>query len=183
MNECPTSKLETIHYIMKCSALIIGTSFLLGACGSKAPVETTFSQNEPAADASEVEVPAATAPEEPVTDSTTETGEESDRGAVFFAFDSAKLSEPAKAALESDIDWLMASPGRDIIVHGYTDDTGDSSYNLELGKERAQAVRDYLVSQGIAEGRIVVVSHGENGPEMRDDLERRAVYMRELARN
>jgi outer membrane protein OmpA-like peptidoglycan-associated protein len=76
-------------------------------------------------------------------------------GSVLFASDKAellpaaqqRLTEVAKALKEGEQDAHM-------IVEGHTDGKGSQSYNLDLSARRAQAVRSYLVSQGIAEERI-----------------------------
>jgi outer membrane protein OmpA-like peptidoglycan-associated protein len=50
-------------------------------------------------------------------------------------------------------------------IEGHTDNTGDATYNLELGEERAMAVRDYLAkAHGIALNRLNVISYGEEKP-------------------
>jgi OOP family OmpA-OmpF porin len=49
-------------------------------------------------------------------------------------------------------------------IEGYTDSIGSESYNLELSRKRAQAVADYLISQGIDNGRLQVIPMGESNP-------------------
>ena len=49
-------------------------------------------------------------------------------------------------------------------VGGYTDDAGDAEYNLQLSASRAAAVRDYLLSLGIAKSRLRVRGYGEASP-------------------
>ncbi|MEM9134063.1 MAG: OmpA family protein [Actinomycetota bacterium] len=51
-----------------------------------------------------------------------------------------------------------------VVVIGHTDDVGDEQLNAELASERAQAVVDYLVSQGVVAGQLVVASAGEDAP-------------------
>ncbi len=51
-----------------------------------------------------------------------------------------------------------------IIVAGYTDDTGTPQYNLQLSRKRAQAVADYLIAQGVQPIRIQTVGYGEADP-------------------
>ncbi len=49
-------------------------------------------------------------------------------------------------------------------IQGHTDSTGDDSYNLRLGEQRAEAVRRYLNKQGVALNRMSTISYGPNEP-------------------
>jgi len=101
----------------------------------------------------------------------------SDSEVVYFEFDSAALTTEGKTELADEIAWLKAHPRRHIVLHGYTDDVGTPSYNLTLGNARANAVRTYMASEGIDLVRMHVVSHGESGPELPDEDERRAMFV------
>ena len=83
---------------------------------------------------------------------------------VFFAFDSSALSAEATAALDTQANWLRNHPETNVIVQGYCDERGTREYNLALGERRANAVKQYLVSQGIAEHRISTISYGKERP-------------------
>lgn len=83
---------------------------------------------------------------------------------VFFAFDSSALSAEATAALDTQVNWLKNHEGTNVIVQGYCDERGTREYNLALGERRANAVKQYLVSQGIAEDRISTISYGKERP-------------------
>ncbi|MEE6207476.1 MAG: peptidoglycan-associated lipoprotein Pal [Alphaproteobacteria bacterium] len=82
---------------------------------------------------------------------------------VFFAFDSSALSAEAQAALDTQVEWLK-SHETNVIVQGYCDERGTREYNLALGERRANAVKEYLVSHGISEDRISVISYGKERP-------------------
>ena len=82
----------------------------------------------------------------------------------FFAFDSSALSAEATAALDTQANWLRNHPETNVIVQGYCDERGTREYNLALGERRANAVKQYLVSQGIAEHRISTISYGKERP-------------------
>ena len=66
-----------------------------------------------------------------------------------------KLNEVAKALTEQDPESRMA-------VEGFTDSQGAAAYNQDLSQKRAQSVRDYLVSRGIASDRITAEGFGLN---------------------
>lgn len=94
---------------------------------------------------------------------------------ALFAYDSAKLSEKAERTLALLARCFDTGPMRyqDLLVTGHTDPRGSDEYNLDLGLERAVAVRDYLVDEGVEDFRIEARSVGErrasNDPEDWDD--------------
>src|SRR5215469_10291533 len=59
---------------------------------------------------------------------------------------------------------LQAYPGLKLQVEGYTDSTGTPEFNQKLSENRAGAVRDFLVSQGVAQGNIAATGYGQNNP-------------------
>lgn len=85
---------------------------------------------------------------------------------VFFAFDSAELSEEAKSVLDDNIRWLSRLDNNRIsfVLEGHADERGSEEYNLALGDMRAQVVERYLVANGIDLSRIQTVSLGEERP-------------------
>ena len=83
---------------------------------------------------------------------------------VFFAFDSSALSAEAQPALDTQVAWLKKHDDVNVIVQGHCDDRGTREYNLALGERRANAVKQYLVSQGIEESRISTISYGKERP-------------------
>ena len=83
---------------------------------------------------------------------------------VLFDYDSAKLDTSAKLLLDSQSRFLRANTDLNFIVEGHADERGTREYNLALGEQRATAVRDYLVIQGIDPDRIKVISYGKEKP-------------------
>jgi peptidoglycan-associated lipoprotein len=92
-------------------------------------------------------------------------------GDAFFDYDQFSLREDARTALATDADWLKHWPGTDILVEGHADERGTAEYNLALGKSRARAVEEYLVSLGIPQNRIKVDSLGKDAPFCTQDNE------------
>ena len=85
-------------------------------------------------------------------------------GTVFyFDFDSSTLKPSAQAALDAHIA-LLRSNDRSVRLEGHTDERGTRDYNMALGERRANAVRDYMVVNGVASYRIETVSYGEEQP-------------------
>ncbi len=83
---------------------------------------------------------------------------------VLFDYDSAKLDSSAKIILDAQSRFLRANTDLNFIVEGHADERGTREYNLALGEQRATAVRDYLVIQGIDSARIKVISYGKEKP-------------------
>jgi peptidoglycan-associated lipoprotein len=83
---------------------------------------------------------------------------------VFFDLDKSMVRDDAKPALQKDADWLKKWGSVAITLEGHCDSRGSAEYNLGLGNRRATAVKDYLVSLGVASGRVTVVSKGKEQP-------------------
>ena len=83
---------------------------------------------------------------------------------VFFDFDKSTLSSKAQETLDKQAAWLTRVSGATILVEGHCDERGTREYNLALGDRRATAVKDYLVSKGIAASRIKTISYGKERP-------------------
>lgn len=83
---------------------------------------------------------------------------------VYFNYDEAGLSEEARSGLQRNADLLRAQPTFRLTIEGHADERGTNEYNLALGDRRANAVRDYLSSLGVAGDRLRTVSYGEERP-------------------
>ena len=83
---------------------------------------------------------------------------------VFFESDSSDLTPTAVATLDKQAAWLSRYPRYAILMEGHADERGTREYNFSLGSRRAQTVRDYLASRGVAAGRVRIVSYGKERP-------------------
>ncbi len=83
---------------------------------------------------------------------------------IHFDYDQYVLTDAAKAILVSNAGLLRAAPAVKIIVEGHCDERGSDEYNLALGEKRALATKNFLVSLGVADARISVISYGEEMP-------------------
>lgn len=81
----------------------------------------------------------------------------------YFDFDDSTLKPGARAELTKHAMRLQETP-RNIRIDGHTDERGSREYNMALGERRANAVRDFLVLQGVDASMIEVVSYGEERP-------------------
>jgi OOP family OmpA-OmpF porin len=101
-----------------------------------------------------------------------ETGIELQRGldqfvasrVVEFEFDSDQLTAEGRETVEEVAALLSSLPGINVEISGHTDSTGDDEFNLDLSKRRADAVRTYLVEQGLAGARFETAGFGETRP-------------------
>jgi peptidoglycan-associated lipoprotein len=84
---------------------------------------------------------------------------------VRFEFDSYELSFEQRTKLESVIDFMRIHPEVSLTLEGHTDERGTREYNLALGESRAQAVREFLLSNGIDGNRVRTVSYGKARPK------------------
>jgi peptidoglycan-associated lipoprotein len=83
---------------------------------------------------------------------------------VLFAVDQSTLSPAAQATLDRQAGWLIANRDYTAVIEGHADEQGTREYNLALGARRANAVREYLMSRGVAGNRLRVVSYGKERP-------------------
>ncbi|MBE6444746.1 MAG: peptidoglycan-associated lipoprotein Pal [Alphaproteobacteria bacterium] len=83
---------------------------------------------------------------------------------VFFAFDSSAISADSAEILNTQVKWLKKHHNVNVVVQGYCDERGTREYNLALGERRANAVKQFLVSHGVAADRISTISYGKERP-------------------
>jgi peptidoglycan-associated lipoprotein len=90
---------------------------------------------------------------------------------VRFTYDSAELSDAARASLQKNAAWMQRWTSTRVTVEGHADARGTSEYNLALGERRAASVRDYLASLGVDVARVNTVSLGEERPLCTEETE------------
>ena len=90
---------------------------------------------------------------------------------VFFDLDKSEIRDDARTSLQKDADWMKKWTSTQTTVEGHCDSRGSSEYNLSLGSRRANAVKDYLVSLGIAANRVTIVSKGKEQPFCSEESE------------
>lgn len=84
---------------------------------------------------------------------------------AHFDFDSAILTDAGRAELDA---WLaVAAKDKKIRVSGHADRLGPEPYNVKLSLRRAEAVKQYLISKGMAPHRIELEAKGESDPVKR----------------
>ena len=149
---------------MKKLLLVTAAAAALAACGSKDKnvstasddmVEnTTPSDSVADNDVDLVELPGAQA------DLIAAAGSDT----IYFVTDQYNLESDARATLAAQARWMLANPNVNASIEGHADERGTREYNLALGERRANAAREYLVSQGVPNNRLTTVSWGKERP-------------------
>jgi outer membrane protein OmpA-like peptidoglycan-associated protein len=83
---------------------------------------------------------------------------------VNFDFDKATLRQEDIGSLDNDVATLKTWGDVDIEVAGHTDSMGSDAYNMKLSQQRAEAVRNFLISRGVAADRLTAKGYGESQP-------------------
>jgi peptidoglycan-associated lipoprotein len=83
---------------------------------------------------------------------------------VLFPVDQSTLTPEALTILAGQASWLNQNPEIQILIEGHADEQGTREYNIALGGRRAEAVRGYLISQGVLDARIRIRSYGKERP-------------------
>ena len=147
-------------------SVLIGMSVLaltVGACGKKAPPAdippVTEQPVNPPGTATEdsvdlVELPAMQA------DLVAKAGSDT----VFFSTDESSLDSQAQATLAAQARWLLANQSVRGSIEGHADERGTREYNLALGERRANAAKQFLIANGVPEGRLTTISWGKERP-------------------
>ncbi|WP_129792135.1 OmpA family protein [Sphingosinicella sp. CPCC 101087] len=85
-------------------------------------------------------------------------------GDVTFDFDRATIRADARPTLDRLVALIEASGEGEISIEGHTDSKGEDAYNRRLSEQRAEAVKAYLASKGVAEDRLSTLGLGETRP-------------------
>lgn len=84
---------------------------------------------------------------------------------VYFAFDSAELSQDAVQTLKQQSLYLKKNPDANVVLSGHCDERGSVDYNLALGALRAENTAQTMIKMGIEPERIKAISYGKNKPQ------------------
>jgi peptidoglycan-associated lipoprotein len=138
----------------------VSAALILGACTHKQEAVNTA---PPAA----APAPSAPAPA-PVTSQILPGSAEDFRvnvgDTVHFGYNEYNVEDNDKTVLGRQAQWLGKYPSVRVTVEGHADERGTREYNLALGARRANAVKEYLVSQGVSTARVETVSYGKERP-------------------
>ena len=168
------------------AAVMLAAAVSVSACGKKKPAPPPAAPT-PAAETPRTTTPPPppapttppreTAPRVPTEDeifarkSLTDLNNEKPLAPAFFLLDSSQIGDAARPVLQKNADWMKRWGSTKVMVEGHADSRGTAEYNLALGERRATAVRDYLVSLGVAADRITIVSKGKESPFCSEETE------------
>ncbi|WP_420426572.1 OmpA family protein [Algiphilus sp.] len=100
---------------------------------------------------------------------------------LTFEFDTARLTPDARMVVDDITLMLQGQPELTVEIIGHTDSRGPDAYNQKLSEERAIAVRDRLVAQGIDDTRLSLTGRGESQPVASNDTEQGRAANRRVA--
>ena len=83
---------------------------------------------------------------------------------IYFGFDSSEVPDSERATIEAHARYLSERAGALITLEGHADERGSREYNVALGEQRAEAVRQLMSLLGANASRIRTVSYGEERP-------------------
>jgi outer membrane protein OmpA-like peptidoglycan-associated protein len=90
-------------------------------------------------------------------------------GDVLFEPNHATLKPGAMRQLYQLVEFLRQNPDRHEVIEGHTDSTGSESHNLVLSEQRAEAVSNFLIDNGISPDRLATRGYGEAYPIASND--------------
>ncbi|WP_461482179.1 peptidoglycan-associated lipoprotein Pal [Porticoccus sp.] len=146
------------NQLLKYGAMVTFVAALLSGCSSTGTEEETGATTMPSES-----VATGTVGSGDVSGSTLGTDSSVPR-VFYFEFDKAVLNAEARAALRLHGEWLRAHPAATVRLEGHADERGTREYNMALGERRANAVRDFLVQEGVNAAAMEVISYGEESP-------------------
>jgi peptidoglycan-associated lipoprotein len=90
---------------------------------------------------------------------------------VHFDLDQAKIRSGDAKLLQGHARWLKSQRTMIVMIDGHADERGTDEHNMRLGEQRANAVRGYLIAQGVEADRVMTASQGERNPTCSDHNE------------
>lgn len=99
---------------------------------------------------------------------------------VYFDTGKATIQPRSYNLLDQVVSTIIENPNVRIRVEGHTDDVGSAESNLELSQQRAEAVKDYLVEQGVSPDRLIAKGFGQTRPILPNTSSRNRQYNRRV---
>ncbi len=159
--EYTTTSAKTNGIEMRNNVLSLGVNYYFGA--HAAPVAAAPVAAAPVAAPAPAPKPAPAPAPQPVYKTIFTDKPVTIEGANFDT-NSANLKHTADMKLNEVVDFAAHHPESNLAVTGYTDSTGSKAYNMKLSERRAESVKAYLVSKGVAADRITTKGKGEADP-------------------
>jgi len=94
---------------------------------------------------------------------------------ALFDLNKSTIRSDATTALKEDVDVIRGIlsnyPAQKLVIEGHADERGSAEYNLALGDQRARAVDQFLMTMGLPETRLTMISYGKEHPICTDSTE------------
>lgn len=97
---------------------------------------------------------------------------------VYFDFNSSKPTNASLSGVDFLVKYLKNNPGKSADIIGYADEIGNTKYNTELSRKRAEAVKKVAVNAGIDASRLNVIANGEDTSVNKKSKEARQIVRR-----
>lgn len=97
---------------------------------------------------------------------------------VYFDFNSSKPTNASLSGVDFLVKYLKNNPGKSADIIGYADEIGNTNYNTELSRKRAEAVKKVAVNAGIDASRLNVIANGEDTSVNKNSKEARQIVRR-----
>ena len=83
---------------------------------------------------------------------------------IYFDYDKYDVRAADQGSLQGDAQFLQQHPNIHITIEGHADERGSTEYNLALGTNRADAVKNALIQAGVGGDRVKTISYGKEKP-------------------
>jgi peptidoglycan-associated lipoprotein len=91
---------------------------------------------------------------------------------ALFDYDKSTIRPDASTALKDDVtvirEILANYPSQKLLIEGHCDERGSEEYNIALGDRRAKAAEEFLLSMGIPQTQLTIISYGKDRPVCTD---------------
>lgn len=151
--------------MLRYGVVLLGAVLILAGCQTKTVKPTPPPAPEPAP--TTVSTPAVATTEAPAQAQVSPLDNPDSilaKRVIYFDFDKSNIKPDFLDVLTAHAKYLVAHPDQKVRIEGYTDERGTVEYNIALGDRRAQAVRRFLLFQGVNPDQLTTVSYGESHP-------------------
>jgi peptidoglycan-associated lipoprotein len=149
-----------IHFSRSLKFVCLSAALILGACTHKQEAVNTAPPPAPPPQVAQTPPPVQSS----ILPGSAEDFRVNVGDTVHFAYNQYNIEDSDKSVLGRQAQWLSKYPAVRVTIEGHCDERGTREYNLALGARRANAVKEFLVSQGVSTARVETVSYGKERP-------------------
>jgi peptidoglycan-associated lipoprotein len=146
--------MHKVTHICKLSTLVLVLALATSCASKKTATDKNADGNAPSIDNSAMNFDTAGS----------DSGKIDGLETIHFSYDKAAISDTDKKKIQGNVNWLNAHAHVNLQIEGHCDAKGSIEYNLALGERRANAVKDYMTSLGVAANRLSIISYGKERP-------------------